>query len=1133
MGGISSIKWTLASHFGIWMGNGWGDPHYTESESDAWNSGHVNDVLMLSTGVLLAATDTSGVWSVPLDGGPALCLSESWPDCRFRSLAQGIAPLQVFAAGTGLYVSDVSKPAPLFDWVRVANLPKKTGMIHRVLVLPEAHMVVLACDLGILWSPIPPLPGVTFTWNRAEVDGVTTGGFYDVAPGLLHQVPPRPGASQSGFLQDVIAGGTGGAPIGKTIGGGSPGPTKNPASSAGLFLGRWGTDGVLRFHRAAFILSGGRADDFLSGCAAISVASSKGNRSRAYACCAVPVAGDSPHLYGILRSDDGGQSWKSCGKTVEMITDHTLAELAGHQGNYNNCIAVATWDPDIVAFGFNHTFLSFNGGITWEPLGIDADGHYQRPRHLHADIHGLLFTDTFPDSPQDLYIASDGGIATATWGKGGCIIESDHRSDAVHGDLEVVVLESNSLVHYTRPSGDPLMPFSRQNAVTTKATGAGCLIVSERWTGTRRNYDLVVLEGTELVHYWTDNADSPPKWNRAQVITSQATGPGCIIESNYLTGSIFNFEVVVPEGSNLIHYWHGGADRNTPWHRVPTPITTHAASAGCLIQSTFPTGADNGNFEVVVLEDGGGALGRGLVHYWRTSTSGWNGPIMITRNATSQGWFIQNYGVPDPQDDFQLVVQEAGVLAHWYRDNSGPPYAWHYRGSILGPFEKASGPGCIFQSSTRGPDSAHRHLHLVACIGGKLEYRYLDTSAPALPWPGKWVITNQARTYFSGMNRQLPILQFYGPDAHPLSTFGASKLIPGLIAGGTQDNGVLYSTASHNGPVPEITPWFEPEGGDGGPVAFLPAHSETGNLSAAGRVLVECNNQEESNVPVGAKSRRWNNATGRLVGYPDPNRPVIPLLSISPIASPPPDPAFGLVDPFLKPVARPRYRRGGAFLCAVGATGPDVYGLFLLDAADEGQFEPPRWWDYIGSIKDASGQPQLVTALASSDGMTILVAATPASDDGPAAATAIAKGFSYRLDTDTGNTSILSANPTLGDPVITDLVITGPNEAYGNTLGGDVIHWNGIRWEPTSALPDIALVAITADLSLPVPPVFVVGQDQVFVSTDRGATWRAASSGLPTSVLCSDIDWVKDANGSRLYLSTYGRSAWMALQTEL
>jgi hypothetical protein len=201
----------------------------------------------------------------------------------------------------------------------------------------------------------------------------------------------------------------------------------------------------------------------------------------------------------------------------------SLADLAGHQGDYNNCVAVSRWDPDIVAFGFNNTLLSFNGGDSWLPQGIDEG------THLHPDIHGLAFTDRFPGARQELFVASDGGIAGITWSDGPWMIESDHASDGIHGDLEVFVLEGNTIAQYTKPSGSTY--FQRTAEVTDRATGSACFIASDFWTGGRRNYDAVVLEGTALVHYWTDNSTSPPTWVREQGISTNATGPSCIIQA--------------------------------------------------------------------------------------------------------------------------------------------------------------------------------------------------------------------------------------------------------------------------------------------------------------------------------------------------------------------------------------------------------------------------------------------------------------------------------------------------------------------------------------------------------------------------------------------------------------------------
>jgi hypothetical protein len=93
--------------------------------------------------------------------------------------------------------------------------------------------------------------------------------------------------------------------------------------------------------------------------------------------------------------------------------------------------------------------------------------------------------------------------------------------------------------------------------------GTKCIIESDFG----ENFEVVVLEGNQLVHYWHDNADLGSPWRRAQVISTQATSPGSIIQSTFRTGEYGNFEVVVPEGDQVIHYWHDNSDVNSPWHR--------------------------------------------------------------------------------------------------------------------------------------------------------------------------------------------------------------------------------------------------------------------------------------------------------------------------------------------------------------------------------------------------------------------------------------------------------------------------------------------------------------------------------------------------------------------------------------
>ena len=114
-----------------------------------------------------------------------------------------------------------------------------------------------------------------------------------------------------------------------------------------------------------------------------------------------------------------------------------------------------------------------------------------------------------------------------------------------------------------------------------------------------------------MVHYWHPNSEPTLAWRRGLVITHSATGPGCIIQSDFGTesGHHGNLEVVVQEGDHLTHYFHNSAEPNSPWIRGLS-FGTGVTGGPSIIQSDFKSGA-HGNFEVVVPE------GRNLVHYWQ------------------------------------------------------------------------------------------------------------------------------------------------------------------------------------------------------------------------------------------------------------------------------------------------------------------------------------------------------------------------------------------------------------------------------------------------------------------------------------------------------------------------------------
>src|SRR2546423_1714099 len=70
----------------------------------------------------------------------------------------------IFAGGHALYMTALSKPLPLLNWVLLSSLQTQIsdpGYIWDILVLKSARIIVLACDGGVFWSIIPAPPPKT------------------------------------------------------------------------------------------------------------------------------------------------------------------------------------------------------------------------------------------------------------------------------------------------------------------------------------------------------------------------------------------------------------------------------------------------------------------------------------------------------------------------------------------------------------------------------------------------------------------------------------------------------------------------------------------------------------------------------------------------------------------------------------------------------------------------------------------------------------------------------------------------------------------------------------------------------------------------------------------------------------
>ena len=363
VGNNLGVRWELATPLGI----------STDPASDAWNSGHVTDVLALDEGGsgLLVGTHTGGLWLIT--SGGTIPVSDSWDCPDISCLALGPDNARHVYAGTvhgQIYETASGAAVPLLDWHPIDRpLPSDAGSVQRILVLPRHRRIVALCSGGIFWSHTsgsvwigPPWPGrkrARYVWYRAT--GLS--GCYDGAIAAI-RYRERPGQDDLDFVT-IVAG----------------------ATSGGAWVGGWSGDD-LHFEQALN----------LATATSTSVASSDLRANRVYAASSL---GDG-RLGGFWQSDDGGLTWALV--PAQNRDGDFLLNVAGGQGTqWNNCVSVMPDRPEVVVLGWNQTFASADEGRTWTQL--TATGH------LHSDVHALRFGAAGLRPGIALYIASDGGVA--------------------------------------------------------------------------------------------------------------------------------------------------------------------------------------------------------------------------------------------------------------------------------------------------------------------------------------------------------------------------------------------------------------------------------------------------------------------------------------------------------------------------------------------------------------------------------------------------------------------------------------------------------------------------------------------------------------------------------------------------
>jgi hypothetical protein len=336
----------------------------------------------------------------------------------------------------------------------------------------------------------------------------------------------------------------------------------------------------------------------------------------------------------------------------------------------------------------------------------------------------LIWAQPAPPQPIPLPVSTDGG----------CLIQSDFTSNG-HGNFETVVLQGNDLVHYWHDNGNVKYTWVRGQVITHDATGPGCIIQSDFRSGSHGNFEVVVPEGRNLVHYFHDNDNVASPWKRGQVVSANSTGPATIIQSDFHSGSHGNFEVVVLEGTNLVHYFHENNDVNNPWRRGQI-ISAQASSSGTIIQSDF-RGGDHGNFEVLVRE------GAALVHYFHENNdvnNPWRRGQTLSGTPGGPAVMIQSDFRSGDHGNFEVLTIEGNSLVHYFHDNGNVANPWRRGQTVTSP---AASVGGLLQSDFKGQ---HGNFEVAAFTNSQVMHLFHDNGDVNNTWQQGQVIAPSGRS---------------------------------------------------------------------------------------------------------------------------------------------------------------------------------------------------------------------------------------------------------------------------------------------------------------------------------------------------------------------------------------------------
>src|SRR5215467_12941948 len=292
---------------------------------------------------------------------------------------------------------------------------------------------------------------------------------------------------------------------------------------------------------------------------------------------------------------------------------------------------------------------------------------------------------SFIDSKERKWIGPFGLVAGAT-GEPAFIQSSFGRQ----GNFELLVPQGNVIRHWFRDNDAPGVPWhlitDQELHYPSGATVKSVRLIQSNFLGdgVHGNFEVVTrvalpgtTDGDHIDFSFIDSKER--KWIGPFGLVAGATGEPAFIQSSF--GRQGNFELLVPQGNVIRHWFRDNDAPGVPWHlitdqelRYPPGATVKSVH---LIQSNFLGDGVHGNFEVVTRVALPGTTDGDHIDFSFIDSKErkWIGPFGLVAGATGEPAFIQSsFG---RQGNFELLVPQGNVIRHWFRDNDAPGVPWH------------------------------------------------------------------------------------------------------------------------------------------------------------------------------------------------------------------------------------------------------------------------------------------------------------------------------------------------------------------------------------------------------------------------------------------------------------------------